>query len=275
LRGYATTGLFGAYGPLLADDEEVARLLLREACRRAADAGLGSLRLKPLGEAAAPAGFSSLDHWVVATLPLWPSQAEAWRGIRGKQRNCVRKAREHGLQVRAGAGEIAGFYDALAHNMHHKGAPIYGLRLMRELLSAFGPRADVIALHHGGRCVSGALTLTFKGVVAVPFASSRPDALWARPNDLLYWEIISRSCAAGLRALDMGTSLRGSSALDFKLHWGAQTAPRSVLVRTLRGKPPAMDVKSPSVRALVALWRRLPRAWADALGPQVCRRWLA
>ena len=47
------------------------------------------------------------------------------------------------------------------------------------------------------------------------------------------------------------------------------------MVRTLRGKPPSMDVESPLVRTLVAVWQRLPRGLADALGPSVCRRWLA
>jgi FemAB-related protein (PEP-CTERM system-associated) len=274
-RGYATTGLFGAYGRVLADDEEVAALLVREGCRRAEDAGLGSFRLKSLGPVHGGAGFVSLDHWVIATLPLWPTADEAWKGIRGKERNCIRKAREHGLTIRSGAGEVRGFYDVLADNMHHKGAPIYGLRWMEQLVESFGASAEVITLHQGDRCVAGAVTLTFNGVVTVPFASARPDALRTKPNDLLYWEIIARSCARGLRMLDFGTSLRGSTALDFKLHWGAQTTPRSILVRALRGKPPALDVESPFVRAAVALWQRLPRAWADALGPLVCRRWLA
>ena len=35
LRGYATTGLFGSYGAVLAEDDGIAALLLREACRRA------------------------------------------------------------------------------------------------------------------------------------------------------------------------------------------------------------------------------------------------
>jgi FemAB-related protein (PEP-CTERM system-associated) len=274
LRGYATTGLFGAYGPVLAEDEEISSLLLREACRRASAVRLASFRLKPLGAVRAPPGFVSHDHWVVASLPLWQTQDEAWRCIRGKQRNCIRKAREHGLLLRSGPPEVGRFHDVLAENMHSKGAPIYGLRWMRALVDAFGPAADVITLHHGGRCVSGAVTVTFRDVVAVPFASSRPDALPMRPNDLLYWEIISRSCARGLRELDLGTSLRGSTALDFKLHWGARTTPRSVQVKALRGRPPSFDVGSRSVRALVALWQRLPRAWADALGPAVCRRFL-
>jgi CelD/BcsL family acetyltransferase involved in cellulose biosynthesis len=95
------------------------------------------------------------------------------------------------------------------------------------------------------------------------------------PNNLLYWEIISAACRDGLHTLDFGRSLRGSSPLAFKLGWGAVSTPQPLLVRTLRGRPPKMDVASPAVRALVKLWQRLPRGLADALGPQVCRRWLA
>jgi CelD/BcsL family acetyltransferase involved in cellulose biosynthesis len=111
--------------------------------------------------------------------------------------------------------------------------------------------------------------------MTIPFLSARPDALALRPNVLLVWDLIERGCAAGMRELDFGTSLHGSSALAFKLHWGARTTPRAILVRPLRGRPPSMDVGAPIVRAAVALWQRLPRAWADALGPQVCARFLA
>jgi FemAB-related protein (PEP-CTERM system-associated) len=275
LRGYATTGLFGAYGKVLAEDDEIAGLLLREGCRRARAAGLGSFRLKGFGDQPGAEGFIPLDHWVVATLPLAPSAEEAWTRLRGKERNLIRKARELGAVARSGRTDLAPFYDVLAENMHRKGAPIYGRRWMEELLRAFGDAARVVTVHHEGRCVAGALTLRFADTLVVPFGSARPDSLHLRPNALLYWEILSRACADGLRTLDLGTSLRGSSALSFKLHWGAQTRPRSVLVRPLRGKPPALDVGSPMVRAAVAVWQRLPRSWADVLGPQVCRRFLA
>jgi hypothetical protein len=275
LAGYATTGLFGSYGPVLADDPAIAALLLREACRRARDAGLASFRLKGLGEEPAASGFLSLDHWVIATLPLWPTAEHAWAAIRGKERNLVRKAQQHGVCVRRAPEGVAAFYDVLAENMHHKGAPIYGRRFIEELLRAFPGMAEVVTVDHRGRCIAGAVTLTFKGVLAIPFLSSRPDSLWLRPNALLVWDLISHACSAGLRTLDFGTSLRGSSSLDFKLHWGARTTPRSILVRPLRGRAPAMDVDSPAIRAAVAIWQRLPRAWADALGPRVCARFLA
>jgi len=275
VRGYATTGLFGAYGRVLGKDPEIEALLIREACRRARAAGLASFRLKGLGEQPGTAGFVPLDHWVVATLPLWTTADEAWAALRGKERNLVRKAIQNGLEIRRGRGELPAFYDVLAENMHHKGAPIYGQRWIEAVAEAFGDAIEVVTVHHRERCVAGALTLSFKDVTTMPFSSSRPDALPLRPNVLLHWDIIARACGAGMRLLDLGTSLRGSSSLRYKLHWGAETTPRSILVLPLRGKPPGLDIESPMVRAGVALWRRLPRAWADVLGPSVCGRFLA
>jgi FemAB-related protein (PEP-CTERM system-associated) len=274
-RVYLTTGLFGAYGPVLADGEAARDALVDEALRRASVAKARFLVLKAVGEGSRASGFEALDRWVVATLPLAPDPEIVWRRFRDKTRNAVRKGQRSGLEVRSGEGELDGFYDVLAENMHGKGAPIYGRALFHALVRALGESAEVITLAHRGRTVSGALVIRFGGVATVPFASSRPSSFHLNPNNLLYWEIIERACRAGLHTLDFGRSLRGSSALSFKLGWGARTEAQPMLVRTVRGAPPRFDVSAPSVRLLVALWRSLPRALADALGPQVCRRWLA
>jgi len=272
---YLTTGLFGAYGPVLADDDAAGEALVAFAVQRARALNARFVVVKALGDEPHARGFELVDRWVVARLPLVPEPEIVWRRFRDKTRNAVRKGQRSGLEVREGHGELDGFYDVLAENMHRKGAPIYGRSLFRELVDGLGERAGIVTLAEGGRTVSGALVIRFGGVATVPFASSRPSSFHLNPNNLLYWEIISRACRAGLHTLDFGRSLRDSSALSFKLSWGARTEPQPMYVRTVRGAPPRFDVTAPSVRLLVRLWRSLPRAFADALGPQVCRRWLA
>src|SRR5258705_8949855 len=111
LRGYATTGLFGAYGPVLAEDGEIRALLIREACRRAREAGLASFRFKGLGEEPAAAGFASLDHWGIATLPLPATSGAAWASLRGPEPNLVRQALRSGLEGRRGPAQLPRVYD--------------------------------------------------------------------------------------------------------------------------------------------------------------------
>jgi FemAB-related protein (PEP-CTERM system-associated) len=273
--GYLTTGLFGAYGPVLADDHGAARALIEAAVERAKARRARFFVVKALGEEPPGAGFEPLDRWVIARLPLAAQAETVWRGFRDKIRNAIRKGQRSGLEVQVGSRYLDGFYDVLAENMHRKGAPIYGRPLFQELVRALGDRAEIVTLEHRGRTVSGALVIRFGGVVTVPFASSRPSTFHLNPNNLLYWEIISRSCGAGMSTLDFGRSLRESTALSFKLGWGARIEAQPMYVRSMRGAGPRFDVETPSIRFLTGLWRSLPRGLADALGPAICRRWLA
>ena len=272
---YLTTGLFGAYGPVLADDPGTADALVAAAIERTRARKARFLVVKALGRKPPAEGFEPLDHWVIAKLGLERDPEVVWKRFRDKTRNAIRKGQRSGFEVRVGLECLGGFYDVLAENMHRKGAPIYGRSLFEKLLLGLGDRGEIVTLEHGGRTVSGALVIRFGDVVTVPFASSRPASFHLNPNNLLYWEIISRSCRAGARTLDFGRSLRDSTALSFKLGWGAEAEAQPMYVRALRGPAPRFDVAAPSIRFLTGLWRSLPRNLADALGPAICRRWLA
>lgn len=267
---YVTSGLFGAYGPILADAPETAGALLEAAARFADREGAEHLHLKVLGEVTPPPTFRRQDLWVIAELPLPGDPGALFRSIGTAMRTKVRKAQRSGLEIARGHAELDAFYDVLAENMHRKGSPIYGVEFMREILRAFGPKADVVTLRLGGRAVSGALTVEHGGTVYVPFASSRPWAFKLKPNNLLWWEIMSHASAEGARRLDFGTSLRGSSALEFKLGWGAQTRPVSSLVHARSGSERVSLMPSRrTMDAVTNLWRHMPRPFADWLGPQV------
>ena len=275
LSSYATTGLFGAYGPLLARSPEAGRALIARARELTSDYGARFLVMKSFADDPYSAGFEKVDRWVVAKMPLPADPAELWRSFKDKQRNAIRKGQKAGFELRRGPDQLEPFYDVLAENMHDKGSPIYGVEVLREMLRALGPLADVTTLWHGGAVVAGALTVAFRGTVTVPFASSRPAALHLNPNNHLYWELISRACRDGMKTFDFGRSLRDSTALAFKLRFGAATSDQPFWVSTVRGAAPAFNPAARGVRALTRLWRALPRPVADALGPSVCRRWLA
>jgi FemAB-related protein (PEP-CTERM system-associated) len=275
LGRYVSNGLFGAYGPVLADDAR-AELRLIEAAQRIADEEhAGYLVLKSLDGAATPRGFQRRDQSVIATLPLVPDPDQMWKRFRPEIRRAVKKAQKHELVVRSGPTELNDYYDVLAENMHHKGTPIYGLPFMRELVWALGENAEVITLRLGNEVISAALVVYYNGIVYVPFVSSRPSSFHLRPNNLLYWEIIQRSCHRGMRLLDFGRSPKESSGLEFKRRWGAEIEPQPFYIYAARGEAPSLDAGDPNVQLMIGLWRRLPRFVADALGPSVCSRFLA
>src|SRR5258708_28815113 len=138
---YVTSGLFGAYGPLLADDEAAARALLLSAQRVTDAVGGRLLHLKILGQAPQPVAFDRRQIWVTAHLPLARDWKTVWEGLTRNMRNQVRRARQNDLRLVAGNHRIDDFYDVLAENMHRKGSPIYGRAFLPELCASARDRA--------------------------------------------------------------------------------------------------------------------------------------
>jgi lipid II:glycine glycyltransferase (peptidoglycan interpeptide bridge formation enzyme) len=232
------------------------------------------VQLKLLGDAFQAEGFERHDKSVVATLPLHPDPEEVWARIGGTMRAKVRKARKHGISVHDGPGGLEEFYQVLAQNMHRRGFPIYGLPFLRELAAQLGARAEVVTLRHAGQTISGALVLHYNGVTSVPFVSSREEAFHLRPNNLLYWEIITRACSRGMHTLDFGKSPIGATTLQFKQSWGAVVQPQPYFIHERRGKTPTIDASGAGMQRVVRLWQRLPRKVVDKLGPTVSS-WIA
>jgi FemAB-related protein (PEP-CTERM system-associated) len=270
---YVTTGPFGAYGPVLADDGVASTELFDAARAITAFSGARYLHVKSLDDGPPPDGFARQDVWVRATLPLDGGPGAVWSKMRKGARAAVRQANRSGFVARRGHDQLEPFYDVLAENMHRRGSPIYGMAFFQRVLEAFGERASVLTLHEGGRAVAGALTIVCRGVVYVPFASSRASCFPLRPNNRLYWEIIESACASGRHTLDFGSSIRGTSSLAFKRHFGARVEPIAsyVYARTRATREPDLGPTSPRVQRAVQLWKKLPRGVVDAIGPWVCR----
>jgi len=271
---YGTTAIFGGYGRVLASSDEARRDLLEEARRMMSRRRLAHLVHKSTGEEPVGGEWGRGDAAVTAILPLHAGEAVLWKGFRGEIRNRVRKAVASGLKVVEGESGFEPFYEVLAANMHRKGTPIYGRAFLRAVLEAFGSRAAIITVRRGEETLAGALVVEHRNEVHIPFVSSRPGASALAPNNLLYWEIIRRSCARGITVLDFGRSFRGTSSLEFKIRWGAQVVPQPFYF-VHRGAPPIIHPGGSRVRLAVATWQSLPRGITDRFGPVLAARLLA
>jgi FemAB-related protein (PEP-CTERM system-associated) len=274
LACYLTSGLFGAYGPLLAETPEAGRALLERAAEVADRERAAYLQLKLIGDRFDGHRFTRHDTSVIATVPLSPDPEVLWDRIGGPMRTKVRKAQKSGVTVHEGQEELDAFYDVLAANMHRHGTPIYGQPFLRGLVRRLGARARVLTLRHAGRTISGALVIHYNGTATIPFASSRLESFHLRPSHLIHWEIIERACRTGLHTLDFGRSPIDASTLEFKQSWGAVLQPQPFYLQVRRGSPPALDASGAGAQRGVRLWRRLPRRVVDALGPKLSS-WIA
>jgi serine/alanine adding enzyme len=272
---YLTTGLFGAYGPILADDDVYARALLAAATQRIDVGDASYLHLKLLGGLPAQVPLERQDLWVTVKRDLGGSDEALFKSLSSSMRAKIRHAQRAGLTFHRSKGDLDDFYDVLSANMRRKGAPIYGKRFFEELLASLGDRAEVVTLRHEGRAVSGAIVAWTHGTAYVPFVSSLPSAFPLRANNLLYWEIMRMVRRLGARTLDFGTSLRESTALQFKQSWGASLEPVGSYLYASAGTEPVLVPKASVVaRVVVRLLSWLPQRLYQAIGPVICR-WIA
>ncbi len=291
---YVTSGIFGAYGPLLVREGEGSADAVRDTLDGAvAYARENRAKFMHLKTLEGPRGKFDFQHislerqdiWVTAFMAVGGTSDDLWKTLPGQMRSKVRKAEKSELTIRWGteARDIDEFYDVLADNMHRKGSPIYGREIMAEIVREFSDSAAdsvgaaaktsaaILTLHLGSEVVSGALVLRHAGVVYVPFVSSRAQFFPLRPNNLLYWEIIKDSNARGNAWLDFGTSIRGASTLQFKESWGAKTYPVVSFVYSESGEKVRLDAGAKGVQLGIEIWKKLPRRVVDRLGPKLAR----
>ena len=267
------------YGGILVDPEigagaaaEVSRALVDAAtemgrARRARSLGLRQFR---------PARLPDPVHEgrVTMLLPL-STEAAVWQRLPSERRNRIRKGEKSGLTPLWGGAELlGGFYDVFAENMRDLGSPVHGRRFFREMLARLGETVRVLQVRdRGGRPVGAAACLFFRDTIAVPWVSSRREAFALCPNFVLYWEVIRHGCASGYRTLDLGRSFRNAGTFEFKRQWGAVPHPLPWIFRDLvAGAPPSLDRDATRFRRLTDLWKRLPVAVANRLGPWVRRQ---
>ena len=259
------------YGGVLASDAEAAAALVQRAERIGREFGASYVELRHQQRQLPDRPFR--QHKVRMLLELPETSEDLWKAIDRKVRNQIRKAQKEGLVPAAGgASLLEDFYPVFATNMRDLGTPVYSPRVFAETLRLFPDRARVHLVRHDGRAVAGAVTVRFRDSVIVPWASSLREFRHLCPNMLLYWAMLERAIADGLRLFDFGRSTRGAGTHQFKLQWGAREIPLSwEYVLLTRDTPPDHGAANPRLALAVAAWKRLPVAVATRLGPGLVR----
>jgi CelD/BcsL family acetyltransferase involved in cellulose biosynthesis len=158
-------------------------------------------------------------------------------------RRNIRKAEKSGLTIRVAddARDLTHTYFAIhADTRRRLGVPTQPRRmfgaLWRNMLEpGFG---FALLAYHGRQPVAGAVFLEWNGRVLYKFGASTQRAWPLRPNNLIFWTAIRRSCERGARELDFGRSdLPDDGLRAFKAGWGGVERP--LIYTTLGGKPDA------------------------------------
>ena len=191
-----------------------------------------------------------------------------------KQRAEVRKGLDQAFDIEIGRseGDREAHYAVYAESVRNLGTPVFPRALFAAVLNRFGADADILTVRHRGQPVASVLSLYHRGAVMPYWGGGTSAARRHRANDAMYFELMRHARRRGCTNFDFGRSKTGSGAYAFKRNWGFDPEPLSYASWTAPGAAPRNADPTSAGHALqIAVWRRLPLALTNLLGPAIAR----
>jgi FemAB-related protein (PEP-CTERM system-associated) len=261
---------FAVGGGVLADTRPTAHALCRAAEELAARLSCPTIELRG---GAVPADWQvRTDSHCGFAADLAADDEAQLLAITKRQRAEVRKGLEQDLVVSVGTGAkgLAAFYAMYAESVRNLGTPVFPRSLFEAMLEALD--SDILTVFHRGQPVSSVLSFYHAGAVMPYWGGGTYAARRLRANERLYYELMCHARRRGCTRFDFGRSKTGSGPWAFKKNWGFEPEPLSYASWTAAGAEKRdADPTSAKHAARIALWRRLPLALANRLGPPIAR----
>lgn len=187
------------------------------------------------------------------------------RALKRAARKAVRRAQKSGMDVaeETGPAALAAFRNILSLALNRHGAPIMPAALFAALIAEIDGRILTVRKRIGGEPMAAMLWFRDGPLAWVPWSGAQRCK--ECPDDLLFWGFVERALDEGADIVDFGRSPTGSGPCRFKQKFGARPVPVLWL-----SHPPA-DIHRRYASAQ-KLWRALPNAVTDKVGPRLCRR---
>jgi FemAB-related protein (PEP-CTERM system-associated) len=268
-RMLASSG-FAVEGGVLAERDTTAKALCRAAEEYAARLSCPTIELRG---GPAPNGWRKrTDSHCGFVAPILADDEAQLLAIPRKQRAEVRKGLDNELEVTVGTDprHRADHYAVYAESVRNLGTPVFPRALFGAVLGTLD--ADILTVRHRGRPVASVLSLYHDDAVLPYWGGGTHAARALRANDRMYFELMRHARARGCARFDFGRSKTESGTYFFKKNWGFEPEPLSYSSWTAPGAE-RRDADPTSARhaARIALWRKLPLALANRLGPPIAR----
>jgi FemAB-related protein (PEP-CTERM system-associated) len=268
-RMLASSG-FAVGGGVLAERDATAVALCRAAEEYALRLSCSTVELR--GGPAPEDWAHRADSHCNFAAPLADDDDTQLLTIPRKQRAEVRKGLENDLEVTVGYGaeELAAHYAVYAESVRNLGTPVFPRALFEAALETL--EGDILTVRHRGEPVASVLSIYHADTVLPYWGGGTFAARSLRANERMYFELMRHARARGCTRFDFGRSKTGSGAWAFKKNWGFEPEPLTYSNWTAPGAE-RRDADPTSARhaARIALWKRLPLAFANWLGPPIAR----
>jgi len=270
LFGHALVSLpFCVYGGIAARSERARRLLDEAAGALAQSRRVDHLEYRSLTPHHPE--WAHTDLYVTFRKAIDPDVERNLNEIPRKQRAMVRKGIKARLKGEIDEG-VERFFAAYADSVHRLGTPVLSKRYFQTLREVFGPDCEVLTVTRDGGLVASVMSFYFRDEVLPYYGGGTEQAREVAGNDFMYWELMRRACERGMRVFDFGRSKQGTGSFDFKKNWGFVPQALHYEYRLVRGKRvPELNPLNPKYRLLIRLWKRMPLALANRIGPLIAK----
>ena len=259
------------YGGPVATDDSAARALLETASALVDELDVSHAEIRCVERTYE--GWAHRTDKVVMRLKLAATAGEQFSRFPSKLRAQIRRPAKDGFSARIGGIELVDvFYRVFSVNMRDLGTPVYPKRFFSNLLETWKDASAIVVVERQGEVAAAGFLVRDRDTVEIPWASSLQDFNRFSVNMLLYWESIQFAIETGATWFDFGRSSRDSGTYRFKAQWGAEPLQLQWHYRSRAGAHlPNITPNNPKYRLALAVWRRLPVAVSNRIGPWLAR----
>jgi len=270
------SGAFAVGGGALADDEAALDALCARAVElaRARNARYIELRGGRAPKSGAWIEKTGIHAAFQRDLPASEAEIPPWlpKNRRAQIKKAMRLESEHGASLRLD-GRAEEFHPLYAESLRNLGTPVPPVSLFAAIMDQFGDCAEIsLCVASDGAPVAGLLTFWRRDVVAPYYIGATARARALSAFDYLYYQLMRRAIARGIKVFDYGRSKVGSTHFDTKIYWGFEPKPVVYHVALIGAKElPNLSGANPKFALVSNAWKRLPLPVANFAGPILAR----
>jgi FemAB-related protein (PEP-CTERM system-associated) len=259
---------FCVYGGPAATDDDSRRALIEAASALARQLAVKHLELRNRSETP---GLPVVSRYVTFRKAIAADAEANLKAVPRKQRAMIRKGMQLGLRVQP-TTDIRPFYAVYAASLRNLGTPVLPKRYFAALARVFADDCEVLTVSREDRVVASVMSFYFRDEVLPYYGGGTPQARASHAYDFMYWNVMERAAARGVRLFDYGRSRIGTGSYRFKTHWGFEPEPlpyQYLLVQS--SQLPNLSPDNPRFHGLINLWKKMPLGIANAIGPWLAR----
>lgn len=220
-----------------------------------------------------PVLAATQTHKVNMVLALPETQQTLWQSFSAKLRAQINRPQREKPAIFIGKKEhLNDFYAVYSRNMRDLGSPVQSKLFIANILSHFPHNSWLIVIKLHQRPVAAGFLLGFGNTLEIPLASTLRKVNPLSMNMLLYWEILKFAITQNYSQFDFGRSSKNAGTYRFKQQWGAK--PKQLYWHYCLEEskiPPSLNPANPKYALIIKLWKRLPVALANVLGPAIVK----